>query len=286
MKTLPCARIPSVGKAGASLLLSTLLLTACAVAPLSPPGAADVRTKLDTLQSNPELVRHARVELRDAEKAVRTAEQPLASDETALGEHRVFMADRMVEIAAEKAAARKAETDRALIGEQREAARLAARTREADRAHADAQSARRSEAEAAAASARRAEELQQQINELEAKATERGLVLTLGDVLFATGSAEIQGGTNPNLEKLVNFLNEYPERDVLIEGHTDNVGSAAFNQALSRQRADSVRRYLVDQGVQSRRIAASGLGFDRPTAGNDTPTGRQQNRRVEVIIEN
>ena len=286
MKTLTFAKIPTVGKTGAGLLLSTLLLTACAVAPLSPPGAAEARAKLNTLQSDPEMVRHARVELRDAEQAVRTAEQPLDNDEAALAQHRVFMADRMVEIAAAKAAARKAEADRALISEQREAARLAARTREADRAHTDAQRARRSEAEAAAASARRAEELQRQISELEAKPTERGLVLTLGDVLFATGSAEIQGGTNPNLEKLVSFLNEYPERDVLIEGHTDNVGSAAFNQTLSRQRAESVRRYLVDQGIQSRRITASGLGFDRPTAGNDTPIGRQQNRRVEVIIEN
>jgi outer membrane protein OmpA-like peptidoglycan-associated protein len=139
---------------------------------------------------------------------------------------------------------------------------------------------------AAAMSAKAAEEMQRQIDELEAEATERWLVLTLGDVLFATGSAALQGGSNRNLEKLVDFLNTYPDRDVLIEGHTDNVGSAQFNQALSLQRAESVRRYLTDHGIQNRRLTVAGLGLERPVAGNDSAMGRQQNRRVEVIIEN
>ncbi|HTN34438.1 MAG TPA: OmpA family protein, partial [Marinobacter sp.] len=156
----------------------------------------------------------------------------------------------------------------------------------ADRAHASAESARSSQAAAAALSAAQAQELQQQIDTLEAKTTERGLVLTLGDVLFTTGSAEIQGGSNQNLEKLVNFLNQYPDRQVQIEGHTDNVGSALFNQNLSRQRAESVRQYLVGRGINSGRLTVSGFGFERPAASNDTATGRQQNRRVEVVIEN
>jgi outer membrane protein OmpA-like peptidoglycan-associated protein len=84
----------------------------------------------------------------------------------------------------------------------------------------------------------------------------------------------------------VDFLNTYPDRDVLIEGHTDNVGSAQFNQTLSLQRAESVRRYLTDHGIQNRRLTVAGLGLERPVAGNDSAMGRQQNRRVEVIIEN
>jgi len=286
MSILTFVKKPSTGKIGSALLLSSLLLTACTSTPEAPSGAADARNKLDTLQSNPEMVRHARVELREAEESVRLAEQPLNAKQAELGQHRVYMADRMVDIAEAKAATRKAEADRALLGEQRDASRLASRTREVDRAQADAQSARRSQADATALSARQTEELQRQISDLQAEATERGLVLTLGDVLFATGSSDLQDGSNRNLEKLVSFLNEYPERGVQIEGHTDNVGSAAFNQTLSLQRAESVRSYLTERGVQNRRIAVSGIGLERPIADNGTATGRQQNRRVEVIIEN
>lgn len=277
--------IPGV-KTGAVVMLSSVLLTACAMSPTSPDGSEDARTKLTELQQNPDMMTHARIELRDAEAAVQLAEQPLDDDEAALAAHRIYMADRMVEIARAKGETGLMEADRVLMGEQRDAARLAARTREADQAHADADRARSAQADAAAQSAREAEELQRQIETLEAEATERGLVLTLGDVLFATGSAEIQGGTNQNLEKLVNFLNQYPDRQVLIEGHTDNVGSAPFNQNLSRQRAESVRLFLTGRGIESRRLSVTGFGFERPIASNDSAMGRQQNRRVEVVIEN
>lgn len=286
MKSLAFLKPVSGVKTGAVVLLSSLLLTACAMSPTSPDGSEDVRTKLTQLQQDPDMMNYARVELRDAEAAVQLAEQPVDNDEAALAAHRIYMADRMVEIARAKGETRLLEAERELLAEQRGAARLAARTLEADRAHAEAASARSSQAESAAQSALEAEELQRQIDSLEAEATERGLVLTLGDVLFATGSANIQGGTNQNLEKLVGFLNQYPERQVLIEGHTDNVGSAAFNQTLSRQRAESVRQFLIDSGVASRRLTVSGYGFERPVASNDTATGRQQNRRVEVVIEN
>ena len=278
---------PAPGKrATTAVVLSSVLLTACAMSPSSPEGSEDVRTKLTQLQQNPDMMNNARIELRDAEAAVQLAEQPLDSDEEALAAYRIYMADRMVEIARAKGQTRLLEAEREQLGEQRDAARLAARTREADEAHAEAESARSSQADAAAMSAREAEELQRQIDDLEAEATERGLVLTLGDVLFASGSAEIQGGTNQNLEKLVNFLEQYPDRQVLIEGHTDNVGSAMFNETLSRQRAESVRRFLTSRGIDGRRLTVSGFGFERPVASNDSATGRQQNRRVEVVIEN
>lgn len=286
MSTLLRAKKTPGGKTVPVILLSSLLLTACAVAPEAPPAALDVRQKLTEMQRNPAMASNARIELRDAEAAVELAEQPLDKDEAALADHRVYMADRMVEIARATATTRQMEADRKLMGEERDAARLAARTLEANIARADADTARSSEMAAAAMSAKAAEEMQRQIDELEAEATERGLVLTLGDVLFATGSAELQGGSNRNLEKLVDFLNTYPDRDVLIEGHTDNVGSAQFNQTLSLQRAESVRRYLTDHGVQNGRLTVSGLGLARPVAGNESAVGRQQNRRVEVVIEN
>jgi outer membrane protein OmpA-like peptidoglycan-associated protein len=85
---------------------------------------------------------------------------------------------------------------------------------------------------------------------------------------------------------LAAFLKEYEDRSVLIEGHTDNVGSDEYNQGLSEQRAAAVQSYLVGQGIAPNRITTSGLGESRPIASNDSPTGRQQNRRVEVIISN
>lgn len=295
------------GSAVAALVFSTLLIAACASTPTSPPGSAEVRSKLSALQNDPNLADRAKIELRDAEEAVRLAEQPLPSGEAALGKHRVYMADRKVEIARAKATTRYAEAQRAQFADERADARLAARTQEADRARLDADraradadraqadasraraaadDARSAEARASADAALRAAELQRQIDVLEAKATERGLVLTLGDVLFATGSAELQSGARDRLDKLVNFLNEYPERRVLIEGHTDNVGGAVYNETLSHRRAKSVSDYLTERGIAWQRLSASGMGMDRPIASNDTAGGRQQNRRVEIIIEN
>jgi outer membrane protein OmpA-like peptidoglycan-associated protein len=286
MKTVSMLKTRFGGKTISAVVLSSLLLTACASTPETPTAALDVRQKLTELQSNPEMANNARSELRDAETAVRIAEQPLTQEQAALASHRVYMADRMVEIARAKATTRLTESQRTLMGEERDAARLAARTLEVDRARADAERARSSESAAAAASAQTAQELQRQIEALEAEATERGLVLTLGDVLFATGSAELRDGPNHSLEKLVAFLDQHPDRNVLIEGHTDSVGSADFNKNLSRERASSVRDYLTQRGVEPRRLTVSGLGLERPVASNESASGRQQNRRVEVIIEN
>lgn len=309
------------GRTFVALAFSVVVAAACATAPTSPDGAAEVRNKLMVLQNDPNLADRAKVEIRDAQMAVLLAEQPLSREEYPLGQHRVYMADRKVEIARAKATTRYAEDQRARFAEERDAARLAARTREADaarydanrataeaeraradtaRATADAEraradaamaynaadAARRAEAESSAEAARRAADLQRQIDELQAEVTDRGLVLTLGDVLFATGSAELQGGASDRLNKLVTFLNEYPERRVQIEGHTDSVGSSEYNQGLSQRRSESVKYYLTQQGIASQRLSTSGMGEDHPIATNDSAAGRVQNRRVEIIIEN
>lgn len=153
---------------------------------------------------------------------------------------------------------------------------------DASAARSQADSARRDTASAKAENA----DLQRQILELNARDTDRGLVVTLGDVLFATGRAELKGSATGHLNRLSGFLNRYPERTVSIEGHTDNVGSADSNVSLSLRRADAVRAYLTSQGVAGSRIHTSGQGEVAPVSSNDSSTGRQQNRRVEVVISN
>jgi outer membrane protein OmpA-like peptidoglycan-associated protein len=281
--------------------VASILLAACTTAPVKPDGASEARVKLTQLQSDPNLASRAAVAIKDADAAVRAAEQPEA--DKALAAHRVYLADRKVDTAKALAETRFAEDQRAALTAQRDSARLDARTREADAAKGQVATARaegasqkvaadqaRSEADAAhvavASSEAQAAELQRQLDVLNAKPTDRGLVLTLGDVLFTTGRADLKPGATGNLSKLVAFLDKYPDRSVAIQGYTDSVGSEDSNQRLSERRADSVKSYLTGQGIGSLRLSASGKGQSDPVAGNDSAAGRQQNRRVEVIISN
>ena len=281
--------------------IAAILLSACASTPRSPAGAAEARSKLTQLQSNPDLATRAPAAIKDAELAVRTAEIPQSDLE--LANHRVYLADRKVDIAAAQAATALAESQRQGLSDQRDKARLDARTKEADRnasqlatangalavekrnseaSRDDAEAARMAAVNAALKSA----QLQQQLDELNAKPTDRGMVLTLGDVLFTSGQADLKAGATTNLSKLATFLNNYPDRSVTIEGYTDSVGSDDYNLGLSQRRADSVKSFLTGQGVASARLTTAGKGKSEPVAGNDSAAGRQQNRRVEVIISN
>jgi outer membrane protein OmpA-like peptidoglycan-associated protein len=264
----------------ALIVAGFFLLSACATAPKPPEVPLDSRLKLTELQSNPQLATRAPVELKAAEAAVKAAEVPRSDSEYVT--HLELLADQKVEIARARAQARQYEDQRRALSEQSERARLDARTLEADRARRDAASAR----DEVTASREARLDLERQIAELEARETDRGLVVTLGDLLFATGKSELMGSARPNLDKLAAFLNEYGDRSVLIEGHTDSVGSEESNFFLSQRRAESVRSYLVSRGVQANRLSTVGLGQGSPVASNDTATGRQQNRRVEVIISN
>jgi outer membrane protein OmpA-like peptidoglycan-associated protein len=253
--------------------VASVLLAACAAAPVKPDGAAEARSKLTQLQSDPNLASRAPQAMKEADTAVSAAEQPQADQE--LAAYKVYLADRKVEIAREQAETSFAEDQRAALSAQRESGRLDARTREADAAHL-----------AVANSQQLAADLQRRIDALQAKPTDRGLVVTLGDVLFDTGKAGLKAGATSNLNKLVAFLNQYPDRTVVIEGYTDSVGSEDYNQGLSERRADSVKAYLAAQGISAIRLSALGKGESDPVAGNDSAAGRQQNRRVEVIISN
>jgi outer membrane protein OmpA-like peptidoglycan-associated protein len=273
----------------------------CASAPKKPAGSEEVRAKLTALQNDPQLANGAPVALKDAEAAVRQAEIIVKKKDMALSAHRVYIADRKVDTARALAETKHSETERLTLNEQAERARLDSRTREADRAKSDALMARaetaeqklaasaaRSEADtalmAANASAAQAAELQRQLELLQAKPTDRGLVLTLGDTLFATGKAELKSGATANLDRITTFMNEYPKRTAAIEGFTDSMGSDDMNQSLSQRRADAVKNYLVGQGVASNRLSSSGRGENAPVADNTSAEGRQQNRRVEVVI--
>jgi len=267
--------------------IASLLMVACSSTPTKPEAASGARQKLTQLQANPQLASRAPVAIKEAEAAVRAAETP--SKDVVLTAHRVFIAERKVDTAVALAQSRMLVDHRKVLSDERDNMRLQARTNEANRAHADAEMARSQtdQAQMVADQARlQNAALKQQIAELNARATDRGLVVTLGDVLFTTGRADLKGGATSNLSKLAAFLNQYPDRTVVIEGHTDSTGSEDFNMGLSQRRADSVKTYLAGQGIASHRLDALGKGEGYPVAGNDSATGRQQNRRVEVIIAN
>ncbi|MDQ3027402.1 MAG: OmpA family protein [Pseudomonadota bacterium] len=130
----------------------------------------------------------------------------------------------------------------------------------------------------------RARQLEALLRDLEAKKTERGMVITLGDVLFDTNQAQLRSGGMRSVQRLADFFKQYPQRKVMIEGFTDSVGSSSRNQDLSDERARSVRTALLGMGVSTDRISSRGYGESHPAATNETPAGRQQNRRVEIIV--
>lgn len=128
--------------------------------------------------------------------------------------------------------------------------------------------------------------LERDLAGLQARETERGLVVTLGDVLFETGKADIKPGARRTLDQMIRALRADRSATLAIEGHTDSVGKRNYNLTLSQRRANAVRAYLVGRGIAANRILTRGLGPDYPVASNRTEAGRQQNRRVEMIVQN
>lgn len=291
-----------------STAVASVLLVACTARQIQPEAVNNARSKLTMLQSNQPLASQAPVAIKEAEVAVRSAEVSQGDKEQVA--HLMYIAERKVDTAQALAESRLLVEQRTALSQQRETARLDSRTKEVDIARSNADSARietlaaqkevenaRSNAESSrlktlaaqqesANAQQKAADLQRQIAELNAKPTERGLVVTLGDVLFDTGQAELKSGATTNLAKLATFLNQHQNRSVMIEGHTDTVGNADYNQALSQRRADSVKDWLMKQGIHSDRLVTAGKGETSPVSGNDSASGRQLNRRVEVIIEN
>jgi len=128
--------------------------------------------------------------------------------------------------------------------------------------------------------------LMSELSELQGKLTERGIVLTISDILFAFDKDNLNASGLNSMDKIAAFLRERPNRKLLVEGHTDNIGTFEYNQGLSERRAASVKNALVERGVAAERIVTIGYSEKYPVASNDTDAGRQQNRRVEVVILN
>lgn len=287
-----------------ALIVSTasaaVWLSACAM-PIKPDGADAARAELTRLQNDPKLAVLAPVAIQEAEAAVRLAEIP--TEDAIAGQQAVYNAQSKVAIARAQAERRLAEDSVKNLGDQRNAIRLDARTREAEIAKAQAEAAAASAmqqqqaaiaAQSSASSAQadaekaraEAEDLKRQMLDLQAKASDRGMVMTLGDVLFSTGQSDLKPGAMERLNKLASFMLKFPDRAVVIEGHTDSTGSASFNYALSQRRADAVKAYLISQSVPAASVNTVGKGKDVPVADNTSSAGRQQNRRVEIIIAN
>ena len=261
------------------------------------PALEDARAAVSAAERDPAVAEMAAPELERALEALREAEATFAEegdDEPALLAHQAYVAEQLAALAQTEARV-------AMLNEQIEDAEaersqvlLQARTREAAQAEREATLAER-EAQAAEArarvaagaaveSAREAERLRQRIEDLEMRETDRGLVLTLDEVLFDFDEAELKPGADSMLNRLADFLDEYENRSVLIEGHTDSTGSESYNRMLSQQRADAVRNALMQRGVAASRIETVGIGEAQPVASNDNAAGRQLNRRVEVVI--
>jgi outer membrane protein OmpA-like peptidoglycan-associated protein len=198
-----------------------------------------------------------------------------------------YITEKRVEIARAVAEQKRNEAEAQRLNDEREQVVIAARTREAERAQeearARARAAEQAQREAQEATAR-AKQLEQELAALKAKQTERGLVLTLGDVLFEYNKADLKPGAMQNLYQLITFLKENPTRNLLIEGYTDSTGSDSYNLELSQRRAEAVQSFLLQNGIGPERIVARGYGEAYPVASNNTEAGRQQNRRVEIVI--
>ncbi len=222
----------------------------------------------------------ARAEAEAEAKRREEAEQARQQAEAAQAE-----AERM------KAEAEKAAAEAAKAKEEAERARQAALAeqqaalQQKQAAEAEAEKAREEAAKAEAEKAQMRAQLLAQLNAiLQTNDTARGLIVNMSDVLFDTGSYTLKPGAREKLAKISGILLAHPGLTLQIEGHTDSVGSDEFNQTLSQQRAGSVRDFLAEQGVPVSAMTAKGFGKTQPVASNDTPEGRQRNRRVEIVV--
>jgi outer membrane protein OmpA-like peptidoglycan-associated protein len=283
-------------------IAGVVLAAGCAATPESNAMLENARAAYQAALNDPAATDAAAVTLDRAENELARAERLLDEGaDTELVEHHAYLAQRHAELARERGRLAIAEQKVAAADAQRKEVLLEARTREARSAEERAEARKREataalasaeqSAQQAAASEARAEQLraeamllQDQIRELEARPTPRGLVLTLGDVLFDTAEAELKAGAERSLDELVTFLEEYPERNVVIEGFTDSRGSDEYNLGLSERRARAVEAALMSAGIDRSRLRAEGFGEAYPVASNEAAAGQQLNRRVEIII--
>lgn len=288
LKDVSSNRLGLAGWAAAALLA----ISACTTTPERVAELDEARATVEALQSQPKVRQAASSQLTSAQEALRRADVALENGEPLeLVRHEAYLARRHAEIGLEMTSEAEAQEKISQAEARRNEVQLQARTVEAERARrlaeqrAEQAEASQSVAQAAVDEASRlAEELNMLEGEMQAQQTERGLVLTLGDVLFDTARSELKEGAEVSMDRLAEFLRENPERRLLVEGHTDARGSEEFNRDLSEQRADAVTDALTDRGIPRDRVRSVGLGEKYPVASNETPAGMQQNRRVEIVV--
>lgn len=223
------------------------LCAACANTPNT--DLLQAREAYNQALSDPQVALNAPVALHEAEQSLSQA--ALAKDKEEVN-HLAYVAHRRVELARAEAKTKIAEDSSKQQFKNREGIRV--------------------------------KSLEDELAALKAKKTERGYIITLGDVLFDYNKASLTADAQQNLYPLATFLKDYPERTIAIEGHTDSTGTAAYNLELSEFRAQSVEGFLRVNGISAERITTQGFGLTRPVASNATESGRQENRRVEVVI--
>lgn len=287
-------------RTAALALISTL--AACAGVPERNLALEELHQRSTAAQADPQLLRLAPAEWQAAEAALRAADQSAQSGAPlSTVNHAAYLGAQRLTLAKEAASARAAQEEVAGAAAQRDRQRLASRTQEADQARlqlgaVQQQSAQQQQALVAAGTAvqlqqsqvqqgeRRVADLESQLRDLNARQTERGLVLTLDDVLFDTGQSRLLSPATPKIERIADFLKANPLRTASVEGYTDSVGGSQANQALSERRAEAVTRVLLTLGVPAGQLSTRAYGEEQPVASNDSPSGRQMNRRVEIVI--
>lgn len=289
------------------------VLGGCSSMPTSTSLLNETRTDYRAAQSNPDVARFAPLEMKRADEAMAQADAAAKDrDDEEKVNKLAYLAKQRIALTQEVAKRKLAEASVASSAKERDQLRLDQRTMEADQANARAAQsqmnaaqsrmnadqaraatqaaqgetadANRRTQEAQARAAQLEAQLEAQLAELAAKKTERGLVITLGDVLFGTDRASLSADGMRTAQKLADVLQQNPQRTVLVEGFTDSTGTASYNQALSERRAGSVRNALLGMGVARERVAVRGYGRDYPVASNNSAQDRQLNRRVEIVI--
>lgn len=281
----------------ASLGLLSGLMVACATSNVPSEKLAALETQYQTLEQQGEVAKYAPVAFKEADEAIDKVQklEKEHADKKVIAHHQ-YLAQLKLDTAVQIAKQKRAEAYIAEADVNRKDVLLTAKSQEAEAAKANAEEMRlraetaEEEVERAKADARemaeKANALTKTLQDISAKESERGLVLTMGNILFEVNKSSLKPGAERTLGRVAEFLQQYPERQVLVEGFTDSLGSDAYNQNLSERRAEAVVSFLVSQGVAQSRLTSKGYGEEYPVGNNETDSGRQQNRRVELIISN
>lgn len=283
-----------------TLCLAATLISACAKAPVENAQLDRARAGFESISADPVVSRYSKDELNLARSSLTAAEQAwLDNADTVDIDHRAYLALTNIEIARTLASARRSEAEIASLTLNQRDAVVSLRSAEAAVANSAALRAQNEAARLLAEAeqlkleaAARESQLQAQLDELnelralQARSTDRGMVLTLGDLLFDVGKSTLKPGSISDIDEIATFMLKHPDRAVVIEGHTDDTGDEDFNRELSLNRAKAIGGALEARGVDFTQIETRGVGEDAPVASNNTAVGRQLNRRVEIIFPN